>query len=166
MLKRFALLCLSLATATLALADTTVMMHMTAKEGIGNSVGSIVVSETKYGLLFTPKLQGLTPGVHGFHIHENLSCSQDGMAAGGHFDPAKTGKHLGPYHDEGHLGDLPIIYVAPDGSVSLPVLAPRLKHFADIQHHALMLHDGGDNYSDVPNKLGGGGARMVCGLIN
>lgn len=48
------------------------------------------------------------------------------LAAGGHFDPQKTGKHLGPYAD-GHLGDLPPIYVTADGMANYPVLAPRLK---------------------------------------
>ena len=27
-----------------------------------------------------------------------------------------------------------------------------------------MIHSGGDNYSDEP-KLGGGGARVACGVI-
>ncbi len=28
-----------------------------------------------------------------------------------------------------------------------------------------MIHAGGDNYSDTPEKLGGGGARVACGVI-
>jgi len=28
-----------------------------------------------------------------------------------------------------------------------------------------MVHVGGDNYSDNPEALGGGGARMACGVI-
>jgi Cu-Zn family superoxide dismutase len=46
-----------------------------------------------------------------------------------------------------------------------PVLAPRLKKLEDVKGRALMIHAGGDNYSDTPAKLGGGGARMACGLI-
>jgi superoxide dismutase, Cu-Zn family len=155
---------LLLSTTTLA-NTTTVPMSMTAAQGEGKSVGSITLSETKYGILFTPHLHGLTPGIHGFHVHQNPSCADNGMAAGGHFDPKNTGKHLGPYNDNGHLGDLPAMYVNADGTVTLPVLAPRIKHIKDLKKHSLMLHEGGDNYSDEPSKLGGGGMRMVCGVI-
>jgi len=86
-----------------------------------------------------------------------------GMAAGGHLDPAKTGKHLGPYGD-GHLGDLPPLVVDADGTAMLPVLAPRLK-VKDLKGRSIMIHAGGDNYSDQPKPLGGGGARVACGVI-
>src|SRR5690606_19201060 len=101
----------------------------------------------------------------GFHIHQNASCDEKGMAAGGHLDPKNTEKHLGPYKDDGHLGDLPALYVNADGRVTLPVLAPRLNDLSDIKDHALMVHENSDNYSDMPEKLGGGGGRMVCGVI-
>lgn len=52
-----------------------------------------------------------------------------------------------------------------DGTANDPVLAPRITSIAEITGHALMLHVGGDNHSDVPNPLGGGGDRMACGVI-
>lgn len=156
---------LLLVSCTSTLAVITVPVYFTTPSGIGKSAGTVTISETKYGLLFTPNLQGLAPGLHGFHIHQNPSCADNGMAAGGHFDPQNTGKHLGPYDDNGHLGDLPALYVNSQGEATLPVLAPRLKSLSEIENHALMVHEGGDNYSDVPDKLGGGGARMECGII-
>jgi Cu-Zn family superoxide dismutase len=44
-------------------------------------------------------------------------------------------------------------------------LAPRLK-LSDLKGRALMVHMGGDNYSDKPQALGGGGARVACGVTN
>lgn len=85
-------------------------------------------------------------------------------AAGGHLDPANTGKHLGPYA-EGHLGDLPAVYVDDQGNATYPVLAPRLKSLSEIKGKALMVHVGGDNHADHPKPLGGGGARYACGVI-
>jgi Cu-Zn family superoxide dismutase len=140
-------------------------MHITVENGIGEVAGSVEISETKDGLLFTPNLHGLTPGAHGFHLHQFASCDNNGMAAGGHLDPLMTGKHLGPYNDNGHLGDLPVLLVDSDGTATTPVLAPRLHHIADINNIAIMVHHAGDNYSDEPAKLGGGGSRMVCGVI-
>lgn len=148
-----------------AWADMTVPIYSAGEPGASKLVGNIVISETKYGLLFTPHLQGLIPGVHGFHIHQNPSCADHAMAAGGHWDPKKTDKHLGPYNDQGHLGDLPALYVNADGTATIPVLAPRLKSIAQIKGHSLMIHEGGDNYSDEPAKAGGGGGRMFCAVI-
>jgi Cu-Zn family superoxide dismutase len=56
------------------------------------------------------------------------------------------------------------LYVAPDGSATLVLLAPRLK-VKDLTGHSLMIHAGGDNFSDEPAALGGGGARVACGMI-
>ncbi len=144
--------------------DLIVNMYQVAQTGVGESVGTVTIQQTKYGLLFIPNLHGLAPGVHGFHIHENPVCTEMGMAAGGHYDPTKTGKHLGPYDDKGHKGDLPVLIVDQSGQATLPVLAPRLK-LSELKEHSLMIHEGGDNYSDEPQKLGGGGGRMVCGII-
>ena len=35
----------------------------------------------------------------------------------------------------------------------------------DVAGRALVIHEGGDNYSDTPKPLGGGGVRMACGVI-
>ncbi|TFZ33202.1 superoxide dismutase [Cu-Zn] SodC2, partial [Pseudomonas syringae] len=139
-----------------------------AADGAPKPVGSRTVSDTHYGLRFPPHLKDLPAGIHGFHGHETGSCeagTKDGkkvapLAAGGHFDPAKTGKHLGPYAD-GHLCDLPALYVAADGTATYPVLAPRLKKLSEVKGHALMVHAGSDNHSDHPSPLGGCGHRSA-----
>lgn len=164
-LTKWIIVASSITVSSLAFASVTVKMNFTAEKGVGPSTGTVVISETPKGLIFTPHLQGLTPGVHGFHIHEKASCDTSGMAAGGHLDPEHTGKHLGPYNDKGHLGDLPILVVKSDGTATTPVVAPKLHSLKTIRKHALMVHHSGDNYSDTPEKLGGGGVRMVCGII-
>jgi len=57
-----------------ARADITVPMNIVDEKGIGKPVGQVVISETPYGIVFTPSLAGLPPGLHGFHVHENPSC--------------------------------------------------------------------------------------------
>jgi Cu-Zn family superoxide dismutase len=154
-----------------AAAQTTVTLRSVDAKGIGAEVGTVRIVETPYGLAFHPSLKGLAPGLHGFHVHENPSCEPAqqngaavaGLAAGGHLDPQGTKRHGEPWGD-GHLGDLPALYVAPDGSANNPVLAPRLKA-ADIRNRSLMVHAGGDNHADHPAPLGGGGARVACGVI-
>ena len=134
-------------------------------------IGTVKVSSRPYGTVLTPDLKYLSPGLHGFHVHQNPDCGPGvkggkkvpGLAAGGHYDPAGAGKHEGPYGN-GHLGDLPALYVDANGNASHPVLTPRLK-LSDLKGRSLMIHAGGDNYSDNPKKLGGGGGRMACGVI-
>lgn len=154
-----------------AMAATTVKLSMVDATGTGTGVGDVIITESRYGLVFTPSLHGLPPGLHGFHLHQNASCApgdKDGkpaaaVAAGGHYDPTGSGHHGMPWGD-GHLGDLPALYVAADGTATQPVLAPRLK-VADLRGRSLMVHIGGDNHADQPAALGGGGARMACGVI-
>lgn len=152
-------------------AATTIEMHRVSADGVGESIGTITAEKTSWGVKLTPDLKGLETGMHGFHLHQNPSCEpaeKDGetiaaAAAGGHFDPDDSGTHQGPY-GEGHLGDLPLLTVDAQGTSTTPVLAPRLS-LDDLAGHALVIHAGGDNYSDEPH-LGGGGARVACGVID
>lgn len=48
--------------AATSLANTMIVpMNIVTKKDNGQSVGEIKITETKFGLLFTPKLQGLAP---------------------------------------------------------------------------------------------------------
>lgn len=153
-------------------ASLTIAVNLLDEKG-GRAIGEVVVTESAYGLVFTPDIEGLTPGLHGFHIHEKPSCAAGekdgktvlGLGAGGHWDPKETGIHGFPWQDDAHLGDLPALYVDADGKAHYPVLAPRLKKVDEIKGRSLMIHEGGDNHSDHPAPLGGGGARMACGVI-
>ncbi|HLR13199.1 MAG TPA: superoxide dismutase [Cu-Zn] SodC [Burkholderiaceae bacterium] len=163
---------LMLGLAGLANADLAVPLHEATQDGPGQEIGTVTISESEHGLVFLPDLAHLEPGIHGFHVHENPSCDaaeKDGemvpaQAAGGHYDPDESDAHGTPW-GEGHRGDLPALYVVSDGTASTPVLAPRLKSLDEIRNRSLMVHDGGDNYSDSPEPLGGGGSRMACGVI-
>jgi superoxide dismutase, Cu-Zn family len=151
-------------TTPTAYAEVAVQMYSTQTNGEALPIGHVTFHDTSYGLLIEPTLTGLPPGLHGFHIHQHPNCADHGMAAGGHFDPQNTGRHLGPYRKDGHLGDLPPLYVVADGTASLPILAPRLTE-ADLAGLSLMIHAGGDSFSDTPEPLGGGGKRIGCGSI-
>jgi len=155
-----------------ALADEMLIkVNLVTEEGIGKNIGTVTATDSQYGLILIPQLSDLSPGMHGFHVHQNADCNHAmkdskhvaALAAGGHYDPLKTGKHEGPY-GKGHLGDLPALYVGADGKATMPVVSPRLK-VSDLKGRSLMIHAGSDNYSDYPEPLGGGGARVACGVI-
>jgi Cu-Zn family superoxide dismutase len=153
-------------------ATATATVNSISATGIGPTRGSISFEDSPTGLIITPKLSGLPAGNHGFHIHEKGDCGPGmhegktaaGFAAGGHFDPAHTNKHLGPLSTVGHRGDLPVLVVDSYGDADTAVTAPHLT-VAEIRGRSVMIHAGGDNYTDAPRPLGGGGARIACGVI-
>lgn len=155
------------------LRQVTVSMFKVDAQGVGPEIGMLVLSDSRGGLRIVANLKGLPPGSHGFHVHENPNCGpamkdgkmQAGLAAGGHYDPHATGKHVGPMGDAGHRGDLPVINVAADGTATETVHALRLS-VNEVRARAIVIHEGGDNYSDQPKPLGGGGARIACGVVS
>lgn len=156
---------LGLMSSMMAMADqVTVSFFRSSDAGKQSEVGAVTFIDTRLGLLIRPQLHGLAPGLHGFHVHQHPDCGDHGLKAGGHFDPAHTGKHLGPYNLDGHLGDLPALYVDARGQATHDVLAPRL-HVINLKGRNIIVHAGGDNYSDIPKPLGGGGQRIACGVV-
>jgi Cu-Zn family superoxide dismutase len=149
----------------------TVSLSRATESGPGESLGNVLITGGAGGAVFAIDLQGLPAGQHGFHIHQTGDCSAamdhgamaPAHAAGGHWDPQNTGRHAGPDGD-GHLGDLPRLEAGADGRISTTVTAARIADIAQLRGHALMIHAGGDTYSDTP-ELGGGGARIACGVI-
>jgi Cu-Zn family superoxide dismutase len=173
-----AVLAVALIAAALTGAGTAnaesifVSLREATTDGPGKDIGRIKLEDSQYGLVIKPDLSGLRPGLHGLHVHKNPDCGPAGKegevvpggAAGSHYDPEGTGRHAGPYGD-GHLGDLPNLMVEHDGTVSIPVLAPRVK-VADIRDRSLMSHAGADRYTGhMKHTHGKGGARMYCGVI-
>lgn len=170
MYKRIFLI-LAMSFGASAQENISIDMFALTPEGQGEKIGTITAKDSASGIELIPDLKGLTPGEHGFHLHQDPNCGpadQDGMtvpglAAKGHFDPEQTGVHEGPA-GKGHLGDLPALIADQEGSATIPIVALRLKT-GDLKGHSLIIHSGGDNYSDIPNKLGGGGARFACGVV-
>lgn len=144
-------------------------IHAITSAGIGQKIGTIALSDSERGLVLSVSVAGLPTGTHGFHVHENGRCEpgekngkpEAGAAAGDHYDPAATKSHQGP-EGQGHKGDLPALRVVQDGT-QIDVIAPRLT-LQEVRGRALIIHEGGDTYSDSP-ELGGGKSRIACAVI-
>lgn len=168
--SRVSVLLVGIGLSLVSHADMMIKINNVTSEGIGADIGTVTISQTDNGVRFTPDLKGLEPGEHGFHVHEKPSCEgmevkgkyAPALAAGGHYDPDSTGRHEGP-EGKGHKGDLPKLIVDANGMATEAVIAPRLT-LEELKGHSLMIHSGGDNYSDNP-PMGGGGARIACGVI-
>ncbi|HYA76917.1 MAG TPA: superoxide dismutase family protein [Burkholderiaceae bacterium] len=112
------------------------------------------------GVHLDAKVSGLTPGVHGFHIHETGDCSAvDASSAKGHFNP--TGRPHGS-----HLGDLPDLTADASGTASLSADVPGLTlddAATSIMGRAFVVHADPDDHVSQP--AGNSGKRVACGVI-
>ena len=163
-------LALVVASGIAAAQQLSFDINRISDSGIGEKIGTATVMDAKKGgVTFKLSVKGLPKGQRGFHVHEKGDCGPAmkdgkmtaGIAAGEHYDPDATKSHRGP-KGRGHKGDLPLLN-ATDKGIQQTVTAPRLK-LADVRGRALVIHEGGDNYSDRPES-GGGKGRIACGVV-
>ncbi|MGD1044432.1 MAG: superoxide dismutase family protein [Bacteroidota bacterium] len=132
----------------------------------GNSVHGVVTFEkVDKGIHVVANLTGLTPGKHGFHIHEfgDIS-SDDGSSAGGHFNP--TGMpHSMPMSEKRHAGDMGNVEADAEGNAHLDYTDPvmKLNGKYSIIGHAVIVHEKEDDFKTQPT--GNAGARIGYGVI-
>jgi superoxide dismutase, Cu-Zn family len=131
-----------------------------------NTTGSVSFTQKGDNLTVVAKISGLTPGPHGFHIHEKGDCSSgDGMSAGGHFNP--FGKpHGNPAAPDHHAGDMTALDADASGNASLTADLDGVtigSGAGDIVGKAVIVHKDPDDYKTQPT--GNSGARVACGVI-
>ena len=140
--------------------------HATAtlRDAAGDVVGFAAFSEMgSHGVQVVVVARGLTPGLHGLHVHALGSCTAPTFAsAGGHFNP------LGTTHGS-HAGDLPDLHVNQAGigtmvgAITAFTLLPGPLSLFDGDGSALVVHASPDDH--VTDPSGNSGARIGCGVI-
>ncbi len=132
----------------------------------GNEVrGTVTFTRNGSTINVVAELEGLTPGMHGFHIHEKGDCSaSDATSAGGHFNPDDS-QHGGPDDEERHVGDLGNIEAGEDGSARLELEDSVISFSGEnsIIGRAVVVHAGEDDLTSQPT--GDAGGRLACGVI-
>jgi superoxide dismutase, Cu-Zn family len=132
----------------------------------GNQTHGIVTfTQFQNGIKIVADIEGLTPGKHGFHIHEYGDCSAgDGSSAGGHFNP--EGKQHGMAASaNSHMGDLGNIEADSSGKAHLELTDPMMTLSGpnSIIGRSVVVHAGFDDMTTQPT--GNSGARVACGVI-
>ncbi|MCX6137225.1 MAG: superoxide dismutase family protein [Ignavibacteriales bacterium] len=132
----------------------------------GNSVrGTVTFEAVERGVRVVADLTRLTPGKHGFHVHEfgDIS-SDDGSSAGGHFNPMGM-VHSMPMSDKRHAGDMGNIEADEHGIAHLDYVDPAMKLDGDysIVGRAVIVHEKEDDLKTQPT--GNAGPRIGCGVI-
>ena len=139
----------------------SVSANMAGRSGATVS-GTVAFSDVAGGVRVTAQVAGLTPGEHGFHIHEVGDCSApDASSAKGHFNPAgKTHGHHG--HDERHGGDMPNLLANAQGEARLTADLKGVS-VSQISGRSVVIHADPDDYKSQP--AGNSGKRVACGVI-
>ena len=158
---------LALLTGCASMAPSTPGASAPLAPTAGNkSAGSVAFTPAGDRVRVVAKVSGLTPGKHGFHIHEKGDCSApDATSAGGHFNP--TGKpHGNPAAGEHHGGDMPMLEADASGNATLDVTLDTITLGSGanaIVGRAVIIHKDADDFKTQPT--GNSGARVACGVI-
>jgi Cu-Zn family superoxide dismutase len=116
------------------------------------------------------EIRGLTPGQHGFHVHEFGDTSNGCVSTGSHFNPAgKT--HGAPTAAERHAGDLGNVTADADGIAKVDITDKQiaLSGSNSVVGRALVVHGDQDDLGlgghELSKTTGNAGARVGCGVI-
>jgi Cu-Zn family superoxide dismutase len=135
---------------------------------LGNSKvsGKVTFTQTKSGVEIVGEFAGLTPGEHGFHVHEFGDCSMaDGKCAGGHFNPT-TQPHAGPDDAKRHVGDLGNVKADASGKATYKRVDKMisLNGANSVIGRSVIVHADPDDFK-TQDPPGNAGARIGCGVI-
>lgn len=127
--------------------------------------GTIHFTKAEGGIRVEGEVTGLTPGKHGFHVHEfGDITSADGTSAGGHFNP--TGEqHGGPEADQRHAGDFGNIEADQSGTAKVNFVDKKISFegASSILGRGLVVHAKADDLKSQPSGEAGG--RVAVGVI-
>ncbi len=127
--------------------------------------GRVTFLKVPDGIKIIADIEGLTPGKHGFHIHEYGDCSApDGTSAGGHFNPEDV-PHGAPVDAQPHVGDLGNLIADSEGRAHYEMTGDHLSFLGShsIIGLSVIVHAGEDDLVSQPT--GNAGSRVACGVI-
>jgi Cu-Zn family superoxide dismutase len=133
--------------------------------GDSGVTGTLTFTVENGGVHVRGSIRGLTPGKHGFHVHEfgDLTDGREGMSAGDHFAPGKT-QHGRPSDAHRHVGDLGNVTAGADGVANVDMFDRMLR--LDGEHsilgRSIVVHRDEDKFTQ---PSGDSGPRVAIGVI-
>ena len=126
--------------------------------------GEVRFYRASSGVRVVASFEGLTPGTHGFHLHETGDCSApDAASAGAHYNPSGA-PHGAPEAPAAarHMGDLGNLEAGADGKATYERTDAVLS-YDSLRGLAVLVHASPDDLTSQP--AGNAGARIGCGVI-
>jgi superoxide dismutase, Cu-Zn family len=133
----------------------------------GNNItGTVTFTEVADGVQVQAEITGLSPGEHGFHVHEFGDCSAaDASSAGAHFNSTSQ-PHGAPDAAARHVGDMGNVEADASGAAKLNYVDHNMSLANDqpsIIGRSVVVHAKADDLKSQP--AGDSGARVACGVI-
>jgi Cu-Zn family superoxide dismutase len=159
--------------ALMAAAPAAIAGTYPLKGAAGGIGGQVTLTDAPKGVIVRVEAHGLKPGWHAVHFHEKADCS-DAMfkSAGGHVHMMTPAVHglLNPAGND--FGDLPNLFVGPDGTATAEYFSPFValqagtarSNLLDADGSGLVIHAKPDDYTTQP--IGGAGERVACSEIH
>ncbi|MDX1462511.1 MAG: superoxide dismutase family protein [Marinirhabdus sp.] len=156
-------------TKTDASSDKNMVRFRLLPKSNSGATGRVSFKEKDGMVTFEAVINGLEPGMHAIHIHENADCSaEDGTSAGGHWNP--TFEDHGKWGDTAgyHKGDIGNFEANDQGQGTITMTTDQWcigcgDEKKDILGKSIIVHQGADDFTSQPS--GAAGARVSCGGI-
>lgn len=149
-----------------------VKMRALGKDGspVDGPRGNLILEQGHNGVRISGTITGLSPGLHGFHVHEKGDLREGCDSAGPHFNPYMV-NHGGPSDLLRHVGDLGNIHAGPDGIAHIDG-TDRYLNLIGVRGavgRTLVVHEKPDDLgrggTKESIKTGSSGPRLACGII-
>ncbi|MDI9916176.1 superoxide dismutase family protein [Rhodococcus sp. IEGM 1379] len=149
----------------------------------GSKVGTVTFTQDGSDVKVSLDAKGLTPGFHGFHVHQIAKCETNSVAPSGG-EPGNFLSAGGHFQAAGHTGhpasgDLTSVQVLEDGTASLVTTtdAFTVDELVANGGTSVMIHADPDNFGNIPTRYapapdqqtldtGDAGGRVACGVIS
>jgi Cu-Zn family superoxide dismutase len=154
------------------MATPTAALNVPLINASGDAVGLATFTEDADGVKIHLLMEGLSPGEHGWHLHEFGVCDPNGAepfsSAGGHWNPTDQ-PHGGPDTPEHHVGDFGNLTATADGLADVEIttqdftLAAGPTSVFDEDGTSIVVHEGRDDLTTQPS--GNSGPSYACGVV-
>jgi superoxide dismutase, Cu-Zn family len=126
--------------------------------------GTIYFEKTSHGMHVYGEITGLTPGEHGFHVHQFGVWDELGKKSGGHFNPTKA-EHAGHDSAKRHVGDLGNVKADQAGRAVIDLEDDQISFEGPncILGRGLVVHEKADDLKTQPS--GNAGGRLAVAII-
>uniref|UniRef100_A0A6M2EQ45 Superoxide dismutase [Cu-Zn] n=1 Tax=Populus davidiana TaxID=266767 RepID=A0A6M2EQ45_9ROSI len=140
-------------------------------KGTSSVEGVVILTQEADGpTTVNARITGLTPGPHGFHLHQYGDTTNGCVSTGAHFNPNNL-THGAPEDEIRHAGDLGNIVANADGVAEaiivdnqIPLSGPNT-----VIGRALVVHeledDLGKGRHELSSTTGNAGGRLACGVV-
>ncbi|XP_055373259.1 copper chaperone for superoxide dismutase isoform X2 [Condylostylus longicornis] len=149
--------------------QSAVVMINNKERSVKGVVRFSAIDKNSSGCVVDGVIDGLSPGLHGIHVHECGDLSQDCNSVGDHYNP-RNSPHGSPMDppDKRHAGDLGNIRADDNGRATFRFIDPVLQVWEIIGRSVVISQnedDLGKGKNDRSRVDGNTGQRLACGII-